>query len=131
MSCIGVRLDLTPDLLAQPARLVAPLQDDVTALVVVTTRALVAQHLGCACGGDIGGKGRTTGVRGLGVGLRASGLGVRAGRNYGLGCGVPGLEVGLRVGVRLPSTLYAAETRLKASSEPPGLSGCEASETLR
>ena len=79
MSCIGVRLDLTPDLLAQPARLVAPLPDDVAAL----------------------------------------------------GCGVPGLQVGLRVGVRLPSTLYAAETRLKASSEPPGLSGCEASETLR
>mgnify|MGYP004163327227 CR=1 FL=1 len=31
---------------AQPARLVAPLQDDVAALVVVAPRALVAQHLG-------------------------------------------------------------------------------------
>ena len=43
---IRVRVDREPDLLAQPARLVAPLQDDVAALVVVAPRALVAQHLG-------------------------------------------------------------------------------------
>jgi hypothetical protein len=81
LPCIGMRVDLEPDLLAQPARLVAPLQDDVAALVVVTPRALVAQHLGCARGGDGGIKGRTTGVRGSGVGVRALRLGVRAGRN--------------------------------------------------
>ena len=67
-----------PDLLAQPARLVAPLQNDVAALVVVAPRALVAQYLGCTCGGDVGVKCRKAVVsRGSGFGLRASELGVR------------------------------------------------------
>ena len=73
---IRVRVDREPDLLAQPTRLVAPLQDDVAALVVVTPRALVAQHLVggetvCARNGGGGVQGGDDRLEAPGVALRA------------------------------------------------------------
>ena len=116
-----VRVDREPDLLAQPARLVAPLQDDVAALVVVAPRTLVAQHLVwgetvCAHNGDGGVQGGDDRLEAPGVALRASfGLlwGVRGEGRTRIRHRVPGLRPGCRVyrwgfglafGVRAPCT---------------------------
>ena len=107
---------LEPDLLAQPARLVAPLQNDVAALVVVAPRALVAQYLGCTCGGDVGVKRRKAVVsRGSGFGLRASELGVRV-KVSGVGCLVTGGASGWRSAAEhLIRSGDAAESILRAA----------------